>query len=328
MLTEVIGRRKGTDGLYRKRKRKLGGNDMAKYIMQRILAMLVTLFIIITIGFMVIRLMPGGIFDDAVDMTYEQRTALEAKYNLDKPIPIQYAMFLKGLVLEGDWGTSLKMYVNVPVWDVIKTKIPVTLYINFFSLIISLPLGIILGIVAAIRKNTMTDYLISFLVVIFISVPSFIFATLLQYFVAFKAGLFPIIYDATASGWDKFYCLFLPIMALSLGPIARVTAELAETINSDFMLLAKTKGLTERQATINHGIRNSMLPLMNIIVPMFTSIMGGSLVIETIFSIPGMGGIMVKSINAPDYTVTLAALIFYSGISCDCTHRGSFLRDC
>ena len=105
---------------------------MAKYIMQRILAMLVTLFIIITIGFMVIRLMPGGIFDDAVDMTYEQRTALEAKYNLDKPIPIQYAMFLKGLVLEGDWGTSLKMYVNVPVWDVIKTKIPVTLYINFF----------------------------------------------------------------------------------------------------------------------------------------------------------------------------------------------------
>ena len=232
MLTEVIGRRKGTDGLYRNRKRKLGGNDMAKYIMQRILAMLVTLFIIITIGFMVIRLMPGGIFDDAVDMTYEQRTALEAKYNLDKPIPIQYAMFLKGLVLEGDWGTSLKMYVNVPVWDVIKTKIPVTLYINFFSLIISLPLGIILGIVAAIRKNTMTDYLISFLVVIFISVPSFIFATLLQYFVAFKAGLFPIIYDATASGWDKFYCLFLPIMALSLGPIARVTrylrAELAE----------------------------------------------------------------------------------------------------
>ena len=92
-------------------------------------------------------------------------------------------------------------------------------------------------------------------------------------------------------------------------------AELAETINSDFMLLAKTKGLTERQATINHGIRNSMLPLMNIIVPMFTSIMGGSLVIETIFSIPGMGGIMVKSINAPDYTVTLAALIFYSVVS-------------
>lgn len=292
---------------------------MAKYIAQRIAAMLLTLFIIITIGFMVIRLMPGGIFDEAVDMTFEQKAALEAKYNLDKPIPVQYALFLKGLVLEGDWGTSLKMHINVPVWDIIKTKIPVTLYINFFALLISLPLGIAFGIVAAIRKNTMTDYLISFMVVIFISVPSFIFATLLQYFVAFRAGWFPIIFDATSTGFEKFRGLALPILALSLGPIARVTrylrAELAETINSDFMLLAKTKGLTERQATINHGIRNSMLPLMNIIVPMFTGIMGGSLVIETIFSIPGMGGIMVKSINAPDYTVTLAALIFYSLIS-------------
>ena len=292
---------------------------MVKYVMQRILAMLLTLFIIITLGFMVIRLMPGGIFDDAVDMTYEQRAALEAKYNLDKPIPIQYAMFLKGLVLEGDWGTSLKLYINVPVWDIIKTKIPVTLYINFFALAISLPLGITLGIVAAIRKNTMVDYGISFLVVIFISVPSFIFATLLQYFVAFKGGLFPIIYDATSTGVSKLHGLALPIIALSLGPIARVTrylrAELAETINTDFMLLAKTKGLTERQATINHGIRNSLLPLANIIIPMFTGIMGGSLVIETIFSIPGMGGIMVKSINAPDYTVTLAALIFYTLVS-------------
>lgn len=292
---------------------------MVKYVMQRILAMLLTLFIIITLGFMVIRLMPGGIFDDAVDMTYEQRAALEAKYNLDKPIPVQYAMFLKGLVMEGDWGTSLKLYINVPVWDIIKTKIPVTLYINFFALAISLPLGIILGIVAAIRKNTMVDYGISFLVVIFISVPSFIFATLLQYFVAFKGGLFPIIYDATSTGFTKLHGLALPIIALSLGPIARVTrylrAELAETINTDFMLLAKTKGLTERQATINHGIRNSLLPLANIIIPMFTGIMGGSLVIETIFSIPGMGGIMVKSINAPDYTVTLAALIFYTLVS-------------
>ena len=292
---------------------------MAKYFIQRIVAMLLTLFIIITIGFMVIRLMPGGIFDDAVDMTFEQRAALEAKYNLDNPIPVQYALFLKGLVLEGDWGTSLKLYINVPVWDIIKTKIPVTLYINFFSLLISLPLGIIFGVVAAIRKNTVTDYLISFMVVIFISVPSFIFATLLQYFVAFKGGLFPIIYDATSTGMDRLYGLALPIIALSLSPIARVTrylrAELAETINADFMLLAKTKGLTERQATINHGIRNSLLPLMNIIVPMFTGIMGRSLVIETIFSIPGMGGIMVNSINAPEYTVTLATLIFYTLVS-------------
>lgn len=292
---------------------------MVRYIGERIIAMLLTLFIIITLGFIVIRLMPGGMFDEAVDMTFEQRAALEAKYNLDKPIPVQYGMFLKGLIFEGDWGTSLKLQINVPVWDIIKDKIPVTMYMNIISLIISLPLGIGLGILAAIRKNSATDYLVSFFVVICISVPSFVFATLLQYFIAFKGGFFPIIYDPLAIGITKFKGLFLPILALSFSPIARVTrylrAELAETINSDFMLLAKTKGLTELQATVNHGIRNSLLPLMNIIVPMFTSIMGGSLVIEQIFSIPGMGGIMVKSINAPDYTVTLAALIFYSVIS-------------
>ncbi len=292
---------------------------MFRYITERLIAMLLTLFIIVTLGFMVIRLMPGGMFDEHADMTHEQRAALQAKYDLDKPIPIQYIRFLERLVFEGDWGTSLKLQINTPVWEVIRGKIPVTLYINFFSLLISLPLGILFGIVAAVKKNSFTDYLVSFLVVICISVPSFIFATMLQYFVAFKLGWFPIIYNPMTTGLSKLHGLALPILALSFGPIARVTrylrAELAETLNSDFMLLAKTKGLTQWQATLSHGIRNSLLPLANIIVPMFTSIMGGSLVIESIFAIPGMGGIMIKSINAPDYSVTLAALIFYSFIS-------------
>jgi oligopeptide transport system permease protein len=281
--------------------------------------MLITLFITITLGFMVIRLMPGGLFDDAVDMSAEQKAALEAKYHLDKPIPVQYGIFLKDLLLKGDWGTSLKLQINVPVWNIIRDKIPVSLYINFFALLISLPLGIVLGIAAAVRKNSSVDYMVSFLVVVCISVPSFIFASLLQYYIAFKAGLFPIVYNPTVSGLLRFRGLFLPILALTFSPIARVTrylrAELAETINSDFMLLAKTKGLTELQATVNHGIRNSLLPLMNVIVPMFTTIMGGSMVIENIFAIPGMGGVMVKSVNASDYSVTLAALIFYSVVS-------------
>ena len=292
---------------------------MLRYVIERLVAMLITLAIIVTIGFMVIRLMPGNMFDGNPDMTAEQQAALEAKYHLDKPLPVQYAYFLRDAFTKGDWGTSLKLYPNVPVWDIMKNRIPISMYINLLSLVISLPVGIILGIVAAIRKNTWIDYLVSFLVVICISVPSFVFATLMQYFFAFKMGSFPIIYDATATGLKQLHSLALPVFALSLGPIARVTrylrAELAETINSDFMLLAKTKGLTETQSTINHGIRNSLLPLMNIIVPMFTSIMGGSLVIETIFAIPGMGGIMVSSINAPDYEVTLAVLIFYSIIS-------------
>ena len=292
---------------------------MLKYTLQRLLAMILTLFIIMTIGFMVIRLMPGGLYDDDVDMSAEQQAIREAKYHLDKPIPLQYLYFLKGVVTEWDWGVSLKVAINVPVWSVLKTKIPITLYINFFSLLISLPLGIGFGIVAAVRKNSFFDYLVSFFVVLFISVPSFVFATLLQFFIAFKLGAFPIIFDSTAMGLAKFRSLFLPIVALSLGPIARVTrylrAELAETLNSDFMLLARTKGLTSLRSTVRHGIRNSLLPLCNIIIPMFTHIMGGSLVIETIFAIPGMGGILVKSINASDYYLTLGALMFFSIIS-------------
>lgn len=292
---------------------------MLKYTMQRFFAMALTLFIIMTLGFMVIRLMPGGIFDDEVDMTAEQIAILEAKYHLDKPILTQYAIFLKDVVTQWDWGVSLKLSMNVPVWELIVDKIPVSLYINIFSLMISLPIGIAFGILAAVKKNTWVDYLVSFMVVLGISVPSFVFGTLLQYFIGFKMGLFPIIFDTQAVGLAKLYSLVLPIAALSLSPISRVTrylrAELAETLNSDFMLLARTKGLTSFQSTVRHGIRNSLLPLMNTIINMITHIMGGSLVIETIFAIPGMGGIMVRSINAPDYPVTLAALMFFSVIN-------------
>jgi oligopeptide transport system permease protein len=281
--------------------------------------MVITLFIIITIGFMVIRLMPGSMYADDADMTAAQMEILRAKYHLDKPIPVQYGIFLRDLVLKGDWGTSIKMYIGVPVFDVLKMKIPVSMSNNLFSLLISLPIGVLLGIIAAVRKNSIVDYTTSFMVVIFISVPSFIFATLLQYYAAFRSGWFPIIYEASATGFAKLHSLTLPIIALSLGPIARVTrylrAELAETINSDFMLLARTKGLTEAQAILRHGIRNSLVPLANVVIPMFTHIMSGSMVIERIFSIPGMGGLMVSSINNTDYPLTLAVLIFYSVVS-------------
>lgn len=292
---------------------------MLKYTVQRLLAMALTLFIIVTIGFMAIRLMPGSIYSEEQNMSAAQRQALEAKYYLDKPIYYQYYMFLNNLVMKGDWGTSLQLYVGAPVWDVLKTKIPISMYNNVFALLFSLPLGVLFGILAAVKKNSYVDYATSFLVVLFISVPSFIFATLMQYYCAFKWGWFDIIYNPNYTGLAKLYNLALPILALSFAPIARVTrylrAELAETIGSDFMLLARAKGLTQWQATVRHGVRNSLIPLANVIITMFTHIMGGSLVIETIFSIPGMGGLMVSSINASDYPLTLAVLIFYSFIS-------------
>ena len=162
-------------------------------------------------------------------------------------------------------------------------------------------------------------YTISFFVVVFISVPSFIFATVLQYFLAYKLGWFPIIYNATATGAVKYLSMILPITALSFSPIARVTrylrGELIENLSSEYMLLARTKGLTRLQATVRHSMRNSFVPLANIIIPMFTNILTGSLVVEQIFSVAGVGGLLVESINSSDHTLTIAILIFYSMIS-------------
>lgn len=290
---------------------------MIKYTLQRLVALVLTLFIILTIAFLVIRLMPGSIYENE-DLPPRLLQTMRDKYHLDEPMIVQYRIFIQN-ILRGDWGTSIALRVNVPVWEVLYSRIPVTLQLNLIALIIALPLGILGGIVAALFQNGKIDHMLSFMVVIFISVPSFIFATLLQYTFAFKMGWFPIIYRASAVGPAKYVSLVLPILALSFGPIARVTrylrGELIETLNSEFMLLARTKGLSQFQATIRHAMRNSFLPLANIIIPMFTNILTGSLVVERIFAVAGVGGLLVNSLNASDHPLTIAILIFYSLIS-------------
>ena len=292
---------------------------MIRYIIDRIIAMLITLFIIVSIAFIVVRLMPGSVYEMGGDLSQTVIDALNAKYHFNEPIIKQYGYFLENIFLHWDWGTSAKMRPNVPVFTILEDRIPITLELNLVSLFAALPIGMAAGIVAAIRKNTIVDHLVSLMVVLFISIPSFVFAAALQYFLGYKTGLFPIIYNVTASGLAKWHSMALPIIALMFDPIARVArylrAELAETMNSEFMLLAKTKGLTYGQSTIRHGLRNSMVPLANIIIPMFANVLGGSLVVESIFSVPGMGGLMVDSINASDHMLTVAILVFYSLIS-------------
>ena len=292
---------------------------MFRYILNRIVAMVITLFIIVSIAFMVVRLMPGSVYEMGGDLSQTVIDALNAKYHFDEPIIKQYGYFLQNIFLHWDWGTSAKMRPNVPVFEILKDRIPITLQINLISLFAALPVGMAAGILAAIRKNTIVDHLVSLMVVLFISIPSFVFAAGLQYFLGYKSGEFPIIYNVSAKGLLRWQSMFMPILALSFDPIARVArylrAELAETMNSEFMLLAKTKGLTYAQSTIRHGLRNSMVPLMNIIIPMFANVLGGSLVVESIFSVPGMGGLMVDSINASDHMLTVAILMFYSLIS-------------
>lgn len=292
---------------------------MPKYIAGRLVAMLITLFLIVSLSFFVIRLMPMNIFDNP-DLPPYVVEMLEAKMHLDKPMYVQYLYYLKGIVFEGDFGTSVKIRQAQPVFSVISERIPLTLLINVVSLFISLPLGILAGTLAALKKNKLPDHVISFLVVLFISIPSFVFGALLQYMLTYVYPIFPTLYDPAAQTVGRLmHSLALPIIALSLNPIATVArylrGELIETMSSEYLLLARTKGLSRRQSIIRHAFRNSCVPLANIIVPMVTGILGGSLVIESIFSIPGMGGMMISSINAGDHPLTIAILIFYSIIS-------------
>lgn len=288
---------------------------MFRYIVQRLVAMAITLFLIISISFFIIHSMPGSIVDDPM-LPEDVKLAIEDKYHLNDPLPVQYGYFLKDF-LSFDFGTSIKVQPRVPVFDIIKDKLPVTLQVNIFSLIFTIPVGITLGIIAALKKNTMVDHIISIMVIFFISVPSFVFAALLQYFVAFKWNLAPILLSPEPTlTWTKFKSMILPVLALSFGGIATITrymrSELCEALNSEYMLLAKTKGLTQVQATVKHAIRNSFIPLANVIIPMFFGILGGAMVIENIFGIPGLGRLTVSSINALDHPLTIATLFFYS----------------
>lgn len=250
---------------------------MAKYIIKRIAAMFITLFIIVSISFFVIRLISGEIAGE--NAAPEIKAAMEARYHLDRPLAEQYIIFLKNF-FTFEFGESMTLYPRKPVFEIITSKIPLTLQLNLFSLIITLPIGMICGIAAALKKNTIVDHAISAMVIFNVSVPSFVFAALLQYLFAYKLEFFPLLLDLvdTRLSWSKFWSMILPILALSFGGIATITrymrAELFEALNSDYMLLSKAKGLTQVQSTLRHAIRNSFIPMCNIIIPMFMNLLG------------------------------------------------------
>lgn len=290
---------------------------MLKYILKRIAAMVLTLFIILSLSFFAIRLIPGDVAGQ--NAAPEIKAAMEARYHLDKPLGEQYLIFLRNF-LSLDFGESMTLYPRRPVFAIIRDKIPTTLMLNLFSLALTIPIGLFCGIAAALRKNTMIDHAISAMVVFNVSVPSFVFATLLQYIFAFKLGWFPFLLEIdNAFSLSKFWSMILPILALSFGGIATITrymrAELFEALNSEYMLLSKSKGLSNIQSTLRHALRNSFIPLCNVIIPMFMNLLGGSMVVENIFGIPGIGSLTSASIQTSDYYLTIAVLFFYSVIT-------------
>lgn len=295
---------------------------MLKYVLKRLGLMIFTFTVIIIICFVLIKSLPIVINVNIGTDAEIIRAQLEARGYYD-PIVVQFINYIKRIVLAGDFGIGVNMpeFRNQPVWDVFVEKLPPTILINVYVMIISVPIGLGLGILAALKKNTWFDHFISTLVMIVISVPSYVYAFLIQYTLCFKLGWFPLTMNSgyDYASWSMFRSMMPPILALSFSSIAGYTrfsrAELTEVLTSEFMLLARTKGLTKSQATLRHALRNAMVPIFPSILGEFISILGGSLIIEKIFSVPGVGRLMLNSILSQDYDFFMLLSAFYVLVS-------------
>jgi len=220
----------------------------------------------------------------------------------------QYWIYIVGL-LHGDFGTSFQ-FNNQPVASLIMSRLAPSLQIGAQAMILGSVLGVLLGAVAAIRKNTWVDGVATFFSILGISIPNFVLAVLLQFFLAFKLQMFPI------ALWDGFSSSILPTLALAVAPLANTArfmrTEMVDVLSSDYIELAKAKGNSKWQTVAKHALRNSMIPVVTIIGPMAVNLMTGSLVVENIFSIPGIGEQFVKSIMTNDYPTIMGLTIFYS----------------
>ena len=282
--------------------------------------MVFTLFVIMTICFMLIRILPREL-----NVEPSLKAVIEARWEAlgyNEPLLTQYWIYLKNIFTEWDFGTSWYISFRTPAWDVLTGRLLPTVLVNLYSLLVAVPIGILTGVFAAIKKNTWWDSFISTAVMIFIFVPSYVYAFLVQYFLYFKLGWIPLtVYSLADAGgsWftgKMFYSMIGAIIALSFGEIAglcRFTrAELTETLTSDYMLLARTKGLTRSQATVRHALKNAMVPILPMIIGSFISVLSGSMIIEKIFAIPGVGQLYIQSINLLDYDVFMMDTVFYT----------------
>ena len=310
---------------------------MFKYVMKRLGLMLFTFFIIFTMCFVLIKLLPiptnalPGQDPEIVMRTLEGRGGItniqEGKngvWTYDRvPIMVQYVDYFKRIITRGDFGiaTTYGEYLNMDIWDVFKSHLPPTILINIYSTLIGVPIGLGLGILAALKKNKLPDQLINIFIILLISVPSIVRALILQYGLCFKLGWFPLTMSISNDyfSWEVFRSMIPAVFALCLGSIAgyaRYTrAELSEVLTGEFMLLARTKGLTKRQSIFRHALRNSMVVIFPSILSEFISVLSGSLIIEKIFAINGVGGLYLNSITFQDYDFFMMLSGFYTLVS-------------
>ncbi|RJS58062.1 peptide ABC transporter permease [Bacillus subtilis] len=283
---------------------------MARYMMKRFWAMAATILVITTLTFVLMKVIPGSPFNEERGTNEAVQKNLEAYYHLDDPLIFQYFFYLKSIITF-DFGPSIKKPSD-SVNDMLERGFPVSFELGMTAIVIAVISGLVLGVIAALRRNGFLDYAAMSLAVLGISIPNFILATLLIQQFAVNLKLFP------AATWTSPIHMVLPTAALAVGPmaiIARLTrSSMVEVLTQDYIRTAKAKGLSPFTIIVKHALRNALMPVITVLGTLVASILTGSFVIEKIFAIPGMGKYFVESINQRDYPVIMGTTVFYSVI--------------
>ena len=274
---------------------------MKKYTLKRIITSLFTLLAILLVLFILMQLMPGSPFNDE-KLTPEMRASLYAKYGLDQPIYVQFFRYVTNM-LRGDFGVSYNISKNTPISQLIQSRLPISIRVGGMAVTLGAIVGLVLGIIAALKRDTIFDTLATIISVIGVSVPSYVIALALSYTFGFKLKWFPMLFSAK----DVFGSSVLPSISLSMftmASIARFTrSEMIEVLDSDYMLLAESKGISGPALIFRHALRNALIPIITVLAPLIVDLMTGSLVVEKIFAIPGVGSLLVTAIQSNDYNV-------------------------
>ena len=277
---------------------------MWKYAVKRILLAIMTVFIIIVITFFAMNAIPGGPFESEKAPEPSVRKALEARYNLDKPVGEQFLIYLENLS-HGDFGLSLK--TGREITTTITNGFAISAKLGGMAGLTAIVFGIVLGAIAALTRNRMPDRLIIFFTTLFVSVPSFVGATILLLVFCLQLNWFPV-WDASTTAY------FLPVIALAMYPMAYITrltkSSMLDVLGQDYIRTARSKGLRESVVIFKHALRNALIPVVTYIGPMLAYILTGSLVVETVFTIGGLGSKFVTSISQRDYPMIMATTIF------------------
>ena len=286
---------------------------MARYVLIRVVGIIGVLIAVSIITFIMMHLVPGGPFDVSPDLQIPLpehiRANLMAKYNLDKPIYVQYLSYMSHL-LRGDFGESFRY--GEPVTNFIKRSWPITMQLGFMTAALAIVVGLLMGILSALKPNTWLDYVTSIAVVTNIVTPTFVVAILMMYLFSVRLAWFP------TGGWGTPKQAVMPVIAYMLGPsaaIARFTrSSMLEVLREDYVRTARAKGLQERSVVIRHAFKNALIPILTILGPMVASMATGSFFIETIFRIPGIGNQLTFSIYNRDYPIIMALTLLWSGL--------------